>query len=275
MREGNAILNIGFTAGAAAGPALAGLLVATAGAQISLLADAASFVVVAAMLFTSRAIPAAQGDEAGGWMDRLRRGLGYVRERPALRRLLVAEGIAFLFFALVLPIEVVFAKETLDAGDFGYGLLLAAWGVGMVIGSLLFSSFSRTPLPVLLVGGTLAIGLAYTGTALAPTLAVACLASVVGGIGNGVQWVAVITATQELTEQAYQARVIGLLESLASGLSGVGFLLGGVIAAILSPRASYAVAGIGVLIVLALAVVLLRGTRWERAPEAPPEPSPV
>ena len=97
----------------------------------------------------------------------------------------------------------------------------------------------------------------------------------IGGIGNGVQWVAVITATQELTEQAYQARVIGLLESLASGLSGVGFLLGGVIAAILSPRASYAVAGIGVLIVLALAVVLLRGTRWERAPEAPPEASPV
>ncbi len=274
MREGNAILNIGFTAGAAAGPALAGLLVATAGAQISLLADAASFVVVAALLFTSRALPAAQGDRGGGWMDRLRRGLDYVRERPALRRLLVAEGIAFLFFALVLPIEVAFVKETLGAGDFGYGLLLAAWGVGMVIGSLLFSSFSRTPLPVLLVGGTLAIGLAYTGTALAPTLAVACLASVIGGIGNGVQWVAVITATQELTEQAYQARVIGLLESLASGLSGVGFLLGGVIAAILSPRASYAVAGIGVLIVLALAVVLLRGTRWERAPEAPPEPSP-
>ena len=128
MREGNAILNIGFTAGAAAGPALAGLLVATAGAQISLLADAASFVVVAALLFTSRALPAAQGDEGGGWMDRLRRGLDYVRERPALRRLLVAEGIAFLFFALVLPIEVAFVKETLDAGDFGYGLLLSRLG---------------------------------------------------------------------------------------------------------------------------------------------------
>jgi MFS family permease len=143
-----------------------------------------------------------------------------------------------------------------------------------VVGSLLFSSLRRTSLPVLLVGGTLGIGLAYTGTALAPTLAVACLASAVGGVGNGVQWVAVVTATQELTAQAYQARVIGLLESLASGLSGVGFLLGGAIAAILSPRASFAVAGIGVLVVLALAVLLLRGIRWQREPERP-APSPV
>lgn len=270
LREGNAILNVGFTAGAAAGPALAGLLVATAGVQVSLLADAASFLVVAGLLFTSTALPAAHEDGGGGWVERMRRGLSYVRERAALRRLLLAEGLAFLFFALVLPIEVAFAKETLDAGDFGYGLLLAAWGVGMVLGSLVFSSFRRSPLPVLLVAGTLGIGVAYLGTAVAPSLAVACLASVVGGLGNGVQWVAVITAAQELTEQAYQARVIGLLESLASGFSGVGFLLGGVIAALLSPRASYAVAGAGVLVILTLAVMLLRGTRWQREPEATP-----
>jgi MFS family permease len=267
LREGNAILNFGFTAGAAAGPALAGLLVAGAGAQVSLLADAASFVVVGALLATSSALPAAHEEGAGGWIARLRRGLAYVRVRPALRRLIVAEGFAFLFFALVLPIEVAFAKETLDAGDFGYGLLLAAWGTGMVIGSLLFSSYRSTPLPILLFAGTLGIGLAYAGTAVAPTLAVACLASAVGGIGNGVQWVAVVTVTQELTEQAYQARVIGLLESLASGLSGVGFLLGGAIAAVLSPRASYAVAGIGVFAVLGIAVVVLRGTRWRREPD--------
>jgi len=265
LREGNGILNIGFTAGAAAGPALAGLLVAGAGAPVALLADAASFVGVAVLLATSRSLPAAHADESGRWLERLRRGFRYVADRAALRGLLAAEAAAFLFFALVLPIEVAFAKDTLDAGDFGYGLLLAAWGTGMVLGSLLFSWLRNVSLPALLVAGTLAIGLAYTGTALAPSLAVACLASVVGGAGNGVQWVAVVTAVQSLTEQAYQARVIGLLESLASGLSGVGFLLGGGIAALLSPRASYAVAGIGVLAVLVAAVLVLRRTRWQRA----------
>lgn len=268
LREGNGILNIGFTAGAAAGPALAGLLVATAGAQVALLADAASFVAVAGLIATSRAMPGASAEGGrGDWLGRLRRGLAYVAERPALSRLIGSQAIAFVFFALVLPIEVAFAKETLAAGDFGYGLLLAAWGSGMVLGSILFSSLRNVSLAVLLVGGTAAIGVAYLGTAVAPTLALACAASVIGGAGNGVQWVAVITAVQGLTASAYQARVIGLLESLASGLSGVGFLLGGLIAATFTPRASYAVAGAGVLVVLALAVVALRSVRWERDPD--------
>jgi MFS family permease len=274
LREGNGILNIGFTAGAAIGPALAGLLVATAGAQTALLADSASFLAVGLLLATSGALPAAHGDETGGWFARMRRGMTYVRERVALQRLMAAEGVAFVFFALVLPIEVAFAKDTLDAGDFGYGLLLAAWGVGMVVGSIVFSSLRDTPLTTLLIGGTFAIGVAYAATGVAPSLAVACAASVVGGAGNGVQWVAVVTAVQNLTAGPYQARVIGLLESLASGLSGVGFLLGGVIAATLSPRASYVVAGLGVLIVLALAIIALRGVRWERDARAAADARP-
>ena len=43
----------------------------------------------------------------------------------------------------------------------------------------------------------------------AQTLLVACLLSVVGGAGNGVQWVAVMTALQEATPPEYQARVSG------------------------------------------------------------------
>ena len=40
------------------------------------------------------------------------------------------QALAFVFFTLVLPIEIVYAKETLDAGDSGYGALLSSWGVG-------------------------------------------------------------------------------------------------------------------------------------------------
>lgn len=266
LREGNGLLNVGFTAGAAVGPVLAGVLVSVAGAQAALLGDAASFMAVAILLATSRALPAALEDAAEleiGWAARLRHGIAYVRERAALRRLMVAEGLAFVFFALVLPIEVAFAKETLDAGDVGYGLLLGFWGAGMVLGSLLFSGLRRTSLRALLVIGTLAIGVAYCLTGLAPNLALACAASTLGGAGNGVQWVALVTAVQGLTAGAYQARVVGLLESLASGMSGLGFLAGGVIAALLSPRASYVAAGLGVLVVLSVAAVMLRDARLE------------
>lgn len=273
LREGNAILNFCFTAGAAAGPALAGLVVTVAGAQTALLADAVSFLAVAALLATSRHLPGEVEDSGeGGWVERLRRGFTYARERPVLRRLLGAEGLAFVFFALVLPIEVAFAKETLGAGDAGYGLLLAAWGTGMVLGSVLFGALGRTSLRALLALGTLAIGVAYTGTGLSPTLLVACAFSVVGGAGNGLQWVALVTAVQAITASEFQARVVGLLESLASGASGLGFVLGGAIAAVLTPREAYVAAGIGVLVVLVVAASRLRHASFEpsRAPSAQP-----
>ena len=63
----------------------------------------------------------------------------------------------------------------------------------------------------------------------AGTLLVACLMSVVGGAGNGIQWVAVMTALQEATPTEYQARISGLLESIGAALPGVGYLLGGLI----------------------------------------------
>jgi predicted MFS family arabinose efflux permease len=261
LREGNAILNIGFTAGAALGPAIAGVVVAGAGVQVALLADACSFLAVAALLASARALPRAE-PEAAGVAERLRNGLRYVREHPLLRRLLGAQALAFVFFAVVIPIEVVFAKQTLDVGDAGYGALLASWGVGMVVGSLAFAALGRASLPALLAVSTLAIGCAYLATSVAPNLAVACAASAVGGIGNGVQWVALITAVQAVTATAYQARVVAMLEAIASAMPGVGFVIGGVVAASLDPRASYAVAGAGVLAVLAVALFMLRGADW-------------
>jgi MFS family permease len=263
LREGNALLNVAFTVGSAGGPAIAGVVVAGAGIEAALLADAASFLIVAGALSVARSLRLPEErDGSTGWVTRLRRGLDYVRDRAALRRLLAAQALAFVFFALVIPIEVVFAKETLDAGDAGYGALLASWGVGMVVGSLLFAALRRLPLPGLLLISTLAIGVAYLATAVSPTLAVACAASVIGGLGNGVQWIALVTAVQELTRAAYQARVLALLEALASAMPGAGFLLGGAIAALFEPRLSYAVAGIGVIAVLAIAAITLRRAEW-------------
>jgi MFS family permease len=202
-------------------------------------------------------------------MQRLRDGYRYVRERPALARLLTAESAAFVFFYAAIPIEIVFAKETLGAGDAGYGLLLSSWGIGMVAGGVVFALLRRLTLRVLLGASTLAIGLAYLGMGVAPSLAVACGAAAVGGIGNGTQWVAMISAVQELTGLRYQARVMAMMESISSATPGIGFVLGGAVAAILSPRASFAVAGFGVLLVLAGAAVALTSVGWRG--DKPPE----
>jgi MFS family permease len=268
LREGNAIINVGFTIAGAGGPAIAGVVVAVFGVQTALLLDAASFVIVSAVLAATTSLPQVRG-EAEPWVSRLREGFAYVRSRAVLLRLLSMQALAFVFFTLVLPIEIVYAKETLDAGDTGYGALLSSWGAGMVVGSLVFvAAARRISLQAQLVVSTAMIGCAYLGMSAAGSLVAACAAAAVGGIGNGVQWVALMSAVQELTASRYQARVVGLLESLGRIMPGIGFLLGGVIAELLSPRASFVAAGVGALTVLAVAVPLLKGADWE--PEAGP-----
>jgi MFS family permease len=266
LRAGNAILNVAFTGGAAIGPVIAGAVIAALGIQSALLLDAVSFYAIGWILLSARPLPHAES-EPGSLRERIRAGAGYIRNSRTLRRLLAAQGVAFVFFSAVIPIEVVFAKETLGTGDTGYGLLLGSWGLGMVIGSVVFAALRRAPLPVLLFFSTLAVGAGYLGTGAAQTLAVACVASAVGGAGNGVQWVAVMSAVQELTLPTMQARVIGVLESIASAAPGLGYVLGGLIATGLSPRATFLAAGAGVVVTAIVAAPLL-GTRWPQAADA-------
>ena len=260
LRAGNAVLNVAFTGSAALGPGIAGLIVAGFGVQTALLLDAASFYAIAWILLTAGPLPQAEPDP-GRVRDRVRAGIAYIREKPTLRRLLVAQGAAFVFFAAVIPIEVIYSKQTLAAGDSGYGLLLASWGVGMVLGSIVFAAVRRAPLPVLLLFSTLAVGAGYLGLAAAPTLALACAASIVGGAGNGVQWVSAISAVQELTVQGMQARVMSVLESIGAAMPGVGYLAGGLIATVASPRATFFFAGVGVIAIVAIAAPIM-GKKW-------------
>jgi MFS family permease len=260
LRAGNAVLNFAFTGGAAVGPAIAGLVVAGLGVQTALMLDAISFYAIALILFTAGPLPHATPDP-GRMRDRLRAGIAYIRRHTRLRRLLVAEGVAFVFFSAVIPIEVIYAKETLGAGDSGYGLLLASWGAGMVIGSLVFAALRGARLPYLLFFSTITIGVGYLGMGAAPGLFAACAASTVGGIGNGVQWVAMVSAVQELTAANMQARVMSVLESSGAAMPGVGYVLGGAIAASQDPRATFYVAGAGVLLLTAIAAPVL-GSFW-------------
>jgi hypothetical protein len=261
LREGNAIINIGFTAAGALGPLTAGLVVAGVGAREALILDAASFLLVALTLISARSLPNVQG-EPNPWRDRLREGLAYVARQPILRRLIGAQAVAFVFFAAVIPIEIVYAKDTLGAGDTGYGVLLAAWGLGMLLGSLVFAAARRVALARLLLVSTVTIGAAYVAMSAAPTLAVACAGGVLGGAGNGVQWVSLMSSIQGLTAAGYQARVVGLLESTGFAMPGIGFLLGGLLAYLFNPRVSFLIAGLGVLSVVAVSVTLLRRTEW-------------
>jgi MFS family permease len=170
----------------------------------------------------------------------------YIAEAQVLRRLLLTQAIAFIFFEFSPPIEVAYAKVSLHAGDRGYGVLLGVWGLGVALGSVVFARSIDRSLKVLLAGSTFAVGFAYLGWWLAPTLALASAAGFIGGIGNGVQWAALISAVQRITPENMQGRLMGAVESLGAIFPAFGYVLGSVITIAASPRIALLVAGVGV-----------------------------
>jgi MFS family permease len=240
LRAGNSGLNMGFALAGTAGAAAGGALAAVASPSLPLFAAAACFAAGAAVIVrTPRARP--ESDSANAFAH-LREGWAYARSDRTASVLISVQTAALLAFMLVIPIEVVYAERDLDAGAGGYGALLATWGLGIVIGGALFAR-ARSALTALAAAASLAVAAAYLGLALAPGLIVACAASLFGGIGNGVQWVAVMTALQERVPEALQVRVVGLLDAGAQLAPGLGFALGSVLTALLSPRATYGIAG--------------------------------
>ena len=258
LREGNGLLNVGFAVASVGGAALGGVLVSLVGVSAALWVDAGSFAVIAVLLGLSRHLPAASPTREP-IAERTRDGLRYARRNPIVRLLLVGEALAVMFFTLIVPIEIVYAEETLGTDEAGYGILLSSWGAGVVLGSLVFLIVRRRSAAGLILVSTLAIGFAYLGMGVSRELWMACAFSVVGGVGNGIQWVSVMTTLQEYTPDELQARITGLLESIASAMTGVGVLVGGIVTALFSPPTAFAVSGIGVvLLVIAGAALVAR-----------------
>jgi MFS family permease len=268
-RRANATLNLGFTGTAVLGPALAGVLVAAAGASTALFIDVASFVICGALLLDLH--PHVEEAGSGSVRERLRAGWEHINEAPMLGRLLLAYGVVLVFLQSAAPIEVTYAKATLMVGDRGFGLLLTVWGTGAVLGSIVFARAERWPPGALLGAGASAIGVAYIGFAAAPSLAPAAVAALVGGIGNGIETPALVSLVQGLSPAHLQGRMMGAVESLSALGLAVGLPFGGLLTAVSSPRLAFLVVGVGG---TATSIAFFRMRAGEPERGWAPEPAP-
>jgi Transmembrane secretion effector len=251
VRDANALMNTGYSVCFMVGPALAGALVALSGTSAALFVNVAAYGLSALLIVTVRGLPKAVSEPvpAGG---RLRAAIRYVRAEPVIRRLLSLQAAAMFFFTISIPVEVVFAQRTLHAGAGGYGVLLASWGAGAIGGSALFARWRGIPSRLQIAAGTVLLGAGFVIMAVAPSLALAVVGSVVGGIGNGIQIVSVRTALQEAVSNRWMALVLSLNESMLQAVPGAGIAIGGATAALAGPRVAFAIGGAGSLAVASL-----------------------
>src|SRR5215213_7861123 len=157
------------------GPALGGLLVASIGVEAAFLADAVTYLISAILLSTiPLPRPSRESEEEEGFVRELRSGFGYLIGAPIPLAIVLGAFLTILTINATVPAEVFLAKETFEAGDAGYGLLVSLWGGGMVVGSAVMAVLGNRINLVLLYFLSIFVGsFALIGTGLAPIFVLA------------------------------------------------------------------------------------------------------
>jgi MFS family permease len=175
------------------------------------------------------------------------------------RNLVLTSGAVMLVAGATNVAELVLAKQELHGGASGFALLVAAFGCGMLAGSLLAPKRDEL-LRNRYLTAIAALALGLLGTAASPVLPLAMVAFSLAGVGNGLFLVTVRVLLQKLIPERSHGRAFGLLDAIDSWGFGAAIVAGGALSASLGGRATFAIAGTLALLVLIVALKTIRPT---------------
>ena len=251
-----------FNASRVIGPALAGLLLATVGATLCFVANAVSYLPVLVGLAIMQGVPVATKSVAGR-ASGLRAGLAYVRGTPMVLLPIALVGFVATFgmnFNVWVPL---LAKNDLRIGAGGFGMLMAAMGVGSLTGALTLAFRAKRPQQRTMLGmavgfGTLEIAMAWAGAVPLPA-AIATLTLVAIGFALSTTMATANTFVQTTVPDELRGRVMSIYMTVFAGSTPIGALFAGVTARWWGTPASLAIGG-GVVVLAGLGV----GASWNR-----------
>ena len=270
----NSILQTLENAAWAIGPIIGGILVAATGPHAAYWINAVTFLVSALLLagIPSGLLQAAQA-EGHGYRRDLAEGFELIRRSRALLTILVAWNVVMLAIAGANVSEVVLAKDAFDAGDFGYGLLVGATGVGLALGSLFAGSFLENRALATVYSGAIAVvAVGMTAAALSPGVWVAAACIVVVGAGNGTAVVCNALLVQRGAPDELRGRAFTVLMSSNYVVLGIGMLAAGPLTDALGARAVWGIAGALSAVAAVIGLVMARGVQTRQEPALQPSP---
>ena len=244
----------------AVGPLLGGVLVAASGPDLAYWVNAGTFLVSALLLsgIPARVLQAGTAESHGHWRDLLE-GFAFVLRSRALVTVLVVWSVFMLASAGINVAEVFLAKDTFDAGDFGYGLLVGATGIGLVLGSLAAGSLlDRHPVARVYPGSIFLVALAVAAGAVAPNVWIAAGCVLVMGAANGAAVVCNALLVQRGSPDALRGRVFTVLMSSSFGVLAIGMVISGPLTDAIGPRWVWGAAAVLAGVSATLALLMTR-----------------
>ncbi|MEX2146731.1 MAG: MFS transporter [Candidatus Rokuibacteriota bacterium] len=247
-------LNSGMFNGARiVGPAVAGLLIAHWGIAFAFLANALSFVAVIGALLAVRAEGRPHPHVHRTLREDIGEGIAYAVRTPhitlVLSLVLAVSGFLFNYNVLV-PL---LARDVLNQGARGFGLLMSLLGMGAVAGAVALGARRGHPSVPALVVPALALGAATVCLAAVRDFRVAGALLVVMGFSGLLFMAGANTTLQLAVPDALRGRVMSLHTLMFAGVTPFGAFLVGSITAAFGVPAGFAITGTcGIVAVLAL-----------------------
>ena len=231
-----------FTSARVVGPAIAGVLIASAGLVACFFVNALSYVAVIAALRRMDPLELHRTPAEPRRRGQLMEGLRYAWSEPELRLpllLMAVIGTLAFNFRVLLPLM---AQETFGGTAGTYGTLAAVMGAGTVGGALLIAGRKR-PTRRMLIGSALLYGLSIILAGLAPTLGLELVTLVPLGAA-GVAFSSTANAALQLNSaDTMRGRVMALYAVTFLGTTPIGSPFIGWIAEAFGVRAAFLVGG--------------------------------
>jgi MFS family permease len=230
-----------------AGPALAGLVVASVGEGWAFALNAASFLGTYYALLVIR--PPPQPPATGSRRAHVLEGIAYAGRTSHVRALLALLATSSFFAMPYQTLLPVLSSEVLGGGPGLYGTLLACAGVGALggaIGLLLRTGLRGLGRRVAL--GTTLLGAAVVALSASRSVALSAAALAVLGFGFITQMAGTMTLLQGLAPADMRGRVMGLFSMLFVGVTPFGSLAAGFVASRIGAPRTLAAGGAVVLV---------------------------
>ena len=261
----NALMQTAMMGNRIIGPTIAGILVATFGANLCYALDVVSFLASAALIGTvaivrpkAAAQPGAPADmgRVGAVIHDMGVGMRFIVHHAALSFVVMAMAAGMFVIGCFGPLIAIYVREWLHASAFIFGIVSAMVGIGMILGMPVVRRLSgAVSNSTLVLGGLAGIGLgalllgAFT---LAPT-------AMLGTFTLGFAFSGVIVPAQTLMQRETPHELLGRISSTVMSVvffaQLIGLVLSGVLAQVFGVRAVFFVCAM-------LAWVLTAAGKW-------------
>lgn len=217
----------------AVGPALGGVLVGVLGAKQAILVDAVTFFVAAALVYGVRGFDATAGlrraERATSRIaSELLEGLRHLRGNTVAFGMILYSSVGLFALPFALLGAIPYITDTLGRSPTEYGLAVASFAVGSLLGLGIAGGFSYARRRRLwLLGAGLGYGLCGLGLGLAPPYWLFCLLKFLWGVSYGPEQILKEVLIAESAPDAMRGRVYGVLGLALSGATLLGYLAAG------------------------------------------------